>query len=409
MRCSRDTRACDFFQISPLRKGNMDDVFALCAMQTPVEGALEALDAILKAGMPANIRVGELRDTSAFDQKAGLQHLVCAYATEDRYPLGVAMIDKLFEFGANWMLLDSMDNTPGDIAFKLNKQPLYKRFVEAGFRSEILLQRFAESDDENDLVDLSASAAAAADQAATGSDAKTSVEGNTSRYLQTELHYDAHSLKTSASDGVMMDWEEPIMRRSAQIITKPGGVVLNIGFGMGIIDGYIQQLSPGRHYIIEAHPTVLQRMKAEGWQDKKNVIVLEGTWKSVLPQLLEDGVRFDGIYYDTFSEHYRDMLILFDYVVGLLNFDGTFSFFNGLGADRQVCYDVYKRVSRFNLQDYGFSLTFEDVPVEPVDWQGVKYEYFKLNAYALPIVRFANSLEEEEGELLEPKSPILTL
>lgn len=360
----------------------MDDVFALCAMRTPKEGALEALDAILKAGMPANIKVNELREDSEFDKEAGLQHLICTYATPDRFELAGNMIDKLFEYGANWMLLDSENRTPGEIAYSLGKLDLYEKFVEAGFRSEILLQKFQSEDSDSELENQS-------------------MEGNIDQYLEADLAYDKHTLKTSKNDGVMMDWETPIMQRSAEVITKPGSTVLNIGFGMGIIDGFIQELKPEKHYIIEAHPGVLQRMRDDGWFQKENVIILEGTWKTILPKLIEGNVHFDGIYYDTFSEHYRDMLILFDYVVGLLNFEGTFSFFNGLGADRQVCYDVYKRVCQFNLKDYGLNLEFENMDVKLPDWKNVKFGYFKLNEYALPIVRFNDNLDEEEGELLD--------
>lgn len=39
----------------------------------------------------------------------------------------------------------------------------------------------------------------------------------------------------------MMGWETPLMERHAAIICEGGGDVLNVGFGMGIIDGFIQQ------------------------------------------------------------------------------------------------------------------------------------------------------------------------
>ena len=43
----------------------------------------------------------------------------------------------------------------------------------------------------------------------------------------------------------MMDWERPLMERHAALICGPGpaggGDVLNVGFGLGIIDSAIQQ------------------------------------------------------------------------------------------------------------------------------------------------------------------------
>lgn len=366
----------------------MDDVFALCAFKTAnLDESNAALKFILSEGMPVNIKVGELREETEFDASYGLLHLIVQYATPENFKVANEMIDTCFEFGANWMLLNDANETPGCLAYKLNKLDLYDKFVKAGFRSEILLQKFVQEDDGD----------------ASDEEVPKLVEADQQEFLKSDLQYDNHTLQTHEQDGVMMDWETPIMERSAELITTKDGVVLNIGFGMGIIDTFIQKHEPKMHYIIEAHPDVLKQMRAKGWYERPNVLVLEGTWKSHLPKLLDEGVFFDGIYYDTFSEHYQDMLVLFDYLVGILNFNGTFSYFNGLGADRQVCYDVYKLVAQFNLKDYGLELEFENMPVEikNEEWASIKREYFKLAEYALPVVRFSTQLDEEEGELVE--------
>lgn len=371
----------------------MDDVFALCSFKTPLEGSTGALRAILGAGMPVNIKYGELRHSAEFDPQSGLLHLICEYVdTSEQMKVALVMVDILFEFGANWLLLDGQNRTPGCIAFSRAKHELYQKFVRAGARTEVVLQSLLESNSDNDRAEANSEDATI-----------KSLEGHNKTFLGDKLKYDKHSLQTTESDGVMMDWETPIMERSAALITKAGGSVLNIGFGMGIVDGFIQKHNPKKHYIVEAHPDVLRRMKQTGWYDKPNVVVLEGTWKKVLPKLVDEHIHLDGIYYDTFSEYYKDMLELFDMVVGLLNFDGVFSYFNGLGADRQVCYDVYKEVAGYNLQDYGLQLRFEALPVSIAasEWNNIKRAYFKLNEYALPIVTFKDQLEEEEGELLK--------
>lgn len=222
-------------------------------------------------------------------------------------------------------------------------------------------------------------------------------------YLASELAYTDHALVTkSQNDGVMMDWETPIMKRSAEIITidsdsdETGPVVLNVGFGMGIIDTYIQSLKPKAHYICEAHPDVLAKMKADGWYDRPGVVVLEGRWQDSLAKLLNKGnVFFDGMYYDTFSEHYSDLVDFFDSVVGLLKGNGVFSFFNGLGADRQICYDVYCEVLEVDLLDYGLEVSFETwpVPSEVVNdksqvWKGIRKQYWAVKDYKLPLIKF---------------------
>jgi protein arginine N-methyltransferase 2 len=38
----------------------------------------------------------------------------------------------------------------------------------------------------------------------------------------------------------MMEWERPLMRAHAEVVCQTKGDVLNVGFGMGIVDGFIQ-------------------------------------------------------------------------------------------------------------------------------------------------------------------------
>lgn len=44
----------------------------------------------------------------------------------------------------------------------------------------------------------------------------------------------------NAGEAVMMGWEGPLMVRHASIICSRGGSVLNVGFGLGLIDSAIQ-------------------------------------------------------------------------------------------------------------------------------------------------------------------------
>ncbi|KAL6451170.1 RMT2 Protein arginine N-methyltransferase 2 [Candida maltosa Xu316] len=241
-------------------------------------------------------------------------------------------------------------------------------------------------------------------------DAPDAPSQNQQSYLNTKLEYTDDALITKdRKDGVMMSWETDIMKLGSETLFAKGSLiedneedseinVLNIGFGMGIIDGMIQQKSPTTHYICEAHPDVLKKMKQDGWYDKPNVVVLEGRWQDRLDELLSNGkVFFNGIYYDTFSEHYSDMLELFDYVVGLLKSHGVFSFFNGLGADRQVIYEVYKKLVEIDLGNYGLNCQFEaiDIPKEMLQdnqdrsvWDNVKRSYWSCPVYYHPEIKF---------------------
>lgn len=168
--------------------------------------------------------------------------------------------------------------------------------------------------------------------------------------------------------------------------SRKGLRILNVGHGMGIIDECFQRYSPAAHHIVEAHLAVLEKMRGEGWMSddtaedddpifkipsttnppasdssppppsspqgdthrkrRKNVKVHQGTWQTVLPALVEENKTFDAIFFDTFAEDYAAFKEFFrEYVVALLEPGrGTWSFFNGLGADRRVCYDVYTKV-----------------------------------------------------------------
>lgn len=178
---------------------------------------------------------------------------------------------------------------------------------------------------------------------------------NSEDYLRSELTYSGDRLLDSDKNAVMMDWETEIMKTSAdKLCPRPGLRTMNVGFGMGIVDSMFLANSPSEHHIVEAHPQVIERMRSKGWFDKPNVKVHQGKWQDVLPRLVEEGVVLDAMYYDTYAEDYRDLKQFFDeYVIALLNSDGLFGFYNGLGADRQICYDVYTKVSQIACQPLG--------------------------------------------------------
>lgn len=284
--------------------------------------------------------------------------------------------------------MDDNSETAGCIAYRRGlPKSIYSRFVNAGARAEIFLQRItADSDEECEQDGALESGDTAKDQQA---------------YLSADLEYTEHNLVTKElNDGVMMDWEAPIMNRTAKIMCSvetednERPIVLNVGFGMGIIDTYIQELQPKKHYICEAHPAVLGKMKQDGWYDKPNVIILEGRWQDTVADLIGT-VTIDAMYYDTFSEHYQDLVDFFDCVVALLSSKGIFSYFNGLGADRQVCYDVYQEVIEVDLNNYGLQVEFEKMDIDGSKddgnskvWEGIRHKYWRLREYMLPICRF---------------------
>ena len=192
-----------------------------------------------------------------------------------------------------------------------------------------------------------------------------------------------------------MAWEFDIMKRTADLLSPANGLrVLNIGHGMGIIDDLFQAKSPSAHHIIEAHPSVLDQMKRKGWFDKPAVTVHEGRWQNILPKIMEEEQMFDVIYFDTFAEDYKALRDFFsDSVLGLLEDGGKWGFFNGLGADRQICYDVYAKVVEMDLFEAGFDTNWETLHIpnleENDEWKDVRRRYWTLKEYKLPICYFA--------------------
>ncbi|KAI9708395.1 MAG: Arginine N-methyltransferase 2 [Bogoriella megaspora] len=348
----------------------------------------------------------------------------------------------LLQNGAIWNDLDQNNETPGCIALRLGLKSLYETMVDAGVRAEMLFSRLDEYQplqdaDEEDDVEIAedraqpngdSSAQDAGNVATTeplnehqhqavpsinepvhnGEDEAAaqiaiddvSLDNNT--YLRSALTFTEDRLLDESANAVMMDWETTIMKRHAEILLPVEGLrALNVGHGMGIVDTAIQSHAPKEHHIIEAHPQVLAQMRQKGWFDKPGVIIHEGRWQDIVPKLMEQGVMFDGIYYDTFAEDYKALREFFtEHVIGMLDpaggndgQGGRFSWYNGLGADRQICYDVYTKVSEMDLFEAGFDTEWEDIPVpsnlsDPSNWKDIRRPYWALDIYRLPTCTF---------------------
>lgn len=387
-------------------------------------------------------------------------HLICESIpkndiTEEEETTILKMIDELFLNGAGWCLTNAKDETPGCVLARrgLNGSKYWESIVDGGVRAEMLLRKlndpnveFLDDDEmevyENNLPEEYKQEPEQEEIPDLVDDSKTSEEkvekdekvesketensektfeqkvneikeelindpsNTTSTYLKTKLEYKDGALVTEErGDGVMMQWEDKLMQAASDSLFKsiddPKDVnIVNIGFGMGIIDTVINSKNPTKHYICEAHPDVLKKMEEDGWFEKPNVVVLKGKWQDTLPDLLNQGVFFDGIYYDTYSEHYEDMLELFDLIVGLLKPTGIFSFFNGLGADRLVVYEVYKKIVDIDLSNYGLEISFAEIKApettleendgeENSVWKDIKRAYWRCPVYYHPEARFA--------------------
>lgn len=167
--------------------------------------------------------------------------------------------------------------------------------------------------------------------ARTSSDpAKPSTASDNKAFLKSRLRFEVGSngeerCVDEEGNGVMMGWELPIMQETARLLCEgrdrmeeaddvdrpaaeeaeegdgvgtDGFSVLNVGFGLGLVDSELQKYKPKRHVIIEPHPDVLAHARRKGWYEKEGVQFFEGTWDQYMVAL-ENGevvAEFDAIY-----------------------------------------------------------------------------------------------------------------
>ncbi|EOA84945.1 Arginine N-methyltransferase 2 [Exserohilum turcicum] len=334
-----------------------------------------------------------------------------ASAESEDVDSAVKTVKFLFENGAIWNDLDSNGETPGCIAHRLGLRELYDLCVDAGVRAEMLLSRLEQyqslgdddSDDDDDEEEIEVGQVEESVETLDLNQGDKNGDESTENpnYLASKLTFDRDRLLDGSGNGVMMEWETTLMRKSAELLAPQEGLrILNVGHGMGIVDGIFQEKKPKAHHIIEAHPDVVKRMKEQGWHEKPGVVIHEGRWQDIVPGLVEKGDMFDAIYFDTFAEEYSALREFFsESVIGLLDPSGgadgeggKFGFFNGMGADRQVVYDVYNKIVEFDLFEAGFDTEWETIPVPDLDekgeWEGVRRKYWVLKDYKLPTCSF---------------------
>eukprot|EP01126_Amoeba_proteus_P039938 TRINITY_DN4234_c0_g1_i8.p1 TRINITY_DN4234_c0_g1~~TRINITY_DN4234_c0_g1_i8.p1 ORF type:complete len:285 (+),score=59.17 TRINITY_DN4234_c0_g1_i8:387-1241(+) len=282
------------------------------------------------------------------------------------------IVQLLLASGAAWNSTDGHGKTIGEYAKERGHYQIYEEMLNAGIRTELLFSCIA----------------------------KKNSEPPDNHYLTQGLQYVDDKLLDANGNGVMMGWEEPLMRLHAEKICtenvkgecKGTGDILNIGFGLGIIDRYIQSYSPCSHTIVEAHPDVYSYMIEKGWDKKKGVKIIFGKWQDVIHEL----GFFDGIFFDTYSENYQQLKEFHEYLGDHLKPGGTYSYFNGLAATNSFFHEVYREVVKLELkQMHNIIVEFIQVPIQPdeVTWEGVARKYWTLDVYFLPVCRWREDVD----------------
>ena len=300
------------------------------------------------------------------------------------------LCQSLLELGAPWNAVDRNGRCAGNFATDAQHWAVVNLLVDWGVRAELILGMI-----ERSQRDSSGGYPNLMNDSSKESPSSRPVEQEPSTkpdYLRQRLSYsaDGKALLDADKDAVMMEWERPLMKAHAQILMEGGERkrVMNVGFGMGIIDTALQEYNPAQHVIIEAHPDVYKSMLAENWDQKPGVRICFGRWQDVLPQLIAEGVQLDAIFFDTYAEHSLDLEDFHNQMVHLLSKPhGVYSFFNGLAPDNLFFHGVACQCVKLGLSQLGLDSDFLSCEIQVKDevWEGIRRKYWHgRDTYYLP-------------------------
>ena len=181
---------------------------------------------------------------------------------------------------------------------------------------------------------------------------------------------------------VMSTYQLPYMQKLADIVTQNGGNILNVGYGLGLVDTEIEKFRKERkierHYVIENNKHIASEARKN-----KNLIVLEGEWQKICDEFR--GTQFDGIIYDgyplTVDEVHRDGVEFIDKVVkrNLLKENGILTFYVDAPETLGKKFKSY-------LKRLGFTyITAEKVSIKTPDRER---QIWKQDHFLAPIVKY---------------------
>ena len=277
----------------------------------------------------------------------------------------IEVVKLLLRHGAIWNAVDANGYTAAQVAWSMNHEKCYRAIFEEGVRQTFLLNALqGHGNDDDDEVEGEEAEAGPSDAKRAKTDGAGTVEcsadgrltlkpsaddvaNDTAQYLATPLRFVPDPLGQvrcldADNNMVMAPWETDIMQLSASLLcsNQPEGFsVLNVGFGLGIIDSILQTYKPARHVIIEAHPDAIAYAKQLGFDKMPGDELFQGRWEDWIKDSdNEDDITkmaqlgsFDAVYWDTYSQDYADIKRFFDALPSILNGpESRFSFCKSL-------------------------------------------------------------------------------
>ena len=264
-------------------------------------------DEIVKMMDEDDMREGEQEEllVVACDEGTGETALMAAAGVGS-----AACVDLLLQRGAVWNAQDRRGKCAGEYAIDSEHYPIAESILGHAVKCELIL--------------------GAVQRAACGARDASEASARNLAYLQGEVAYidpTASATDGAARDqgdvrlvdgegqGVMMGWETSIMEAHAESTfgavgggNEAGDIsVLNVGYGLGIVDAAFQRRKPARHTIIEAHPTVIKRITDDGLEDGAGgVRVIHARWQDACASLASEGPpQFDIIFWCVDSVPYK--------------------------------------------------------------------------------------------------------
>ncbi len=131
---------------------------------------------------------------------------------------------------------------------------------------------------------------------------------------------------------IMEKWQTNYMKMLASIVSKNGGEILEVGFGMGIAFRFIEKYKIKRHTVIEFHPQISRVCKETYAREIKagRVRLIRDFWERVVPKLRDSS--FDGILFDTYpltpDQLHKNHFWFFKHAYRLLKRDGVFTYYS---------------------------------------------------------------------------------
>lgn len=185
---------------------------------------------------------------------------------------------------------------------------------------------------------------------------------------------------------VMSNYQLPYMKKLAEIATRNGGDVLEVGYGQGLATREIERWRRKRR--LQAHCVIeLNRHLAQEARQIENVEVIECDYTGHLPAL--EGRQFDAALYDGYplkeDEMHRDGIVFIERLVRdrLLKPNGILTFYANA---TEKFGDKFRRF----LTDLGFgSIETEKVHITPPKR---KRQIWRQNYFLAPIARFRGGL-----------------